>query len=196
MITPNSNLNSTPLSQHPKHLNRSKFLNFRKLNLTHFRRLGLLTAGVMLSLSTHLSSIPVAVADEEHNQIARNMMELQQSSERWIQIDLTRQRLIAWEGNNPVYAVVVSTGKPSTPTRKGVFKVYTKYSTTRMTGPDYDVPDVPYTMYYDGGMAIHGAYWHNLFGTPVSHGCTNVAVNHAKWLFEWASVGTPVIVHD
>jgi lipoprotein-anchoring transpeptidase ErfK/SrfK len=50
-------------------------------------------------------------------------------------------------------------------------------------------------MYYDGGMAIHGAYWHNLFGNPVTHGCTNVAVNHAKWLFEWASVGTPVVVH-
>jgi lipoprotein-anchoring transpeptidase ErfK/SrfK len=64
-----------------------------------------------------------------------------------------------------------------------------------MTGPDYDVPDVPYTMYYDGGMAIHGAYWHSLFGNPVTHGCTNVAVNHAKWLFEWASVGTPVVVH-
>ena len=65
-----------------------------------------------------------------------------------------------------------------------------------MTGPGYDVPDVPYTMYYDGGMAIHGAYWHNMFGTPVSHGCTNVAVNHAKWLFDWASVGTPVVVHN
>ena len=196
MITPNSNLNSTPLSKQTERLNRSKSLNFRGLNLTQFRRLGILTAGVILSVITHLSTLEVAVADEEHNKIARNMMELQQSSERWIQIDLTRQRLIAWEGNNPVYAVVVSTGKPSTPTRKGVFKVYTKYASTRMTGPDYDVPDVPYTMYYDGGMAIHGAYWHNLFGTPVSHGCTNVAVNHAKWLFEWASVGTPVIVHD
>lgn len=196
MITPNSNLNSTPLSQKREPLNLSKSLNFRGLNQAQFRRLGILTAGVLLSLITHLSSIQVAVAEEEHNKIARNMMELQQSSERWIQIDLTRQRLIAWEGNNPVYAVVVSTGKPSTPTRTGVFKVYTKYDSTRMTGPDYDVPDVPYTMYYDGGMAIHGAYWHNLFGTPVSHGCTNVAVNHAKWLFEWASVGTPVIVHD
>ncbi len=195
-MTPNSNLNSTPLSEQTERLNRSKSLNFRGLNLSQFRRLGILTTGVILSVITHLSTIPVAVADEEHNKIARNMMELQQSSERWIQIDLTRQRLIAWEGNNPVYAVVVSTGKPSTPTRKGVFEVYTKYASTRMTGPDYDVPDVPYTMYYDGGMAIHGAYWHNLFGTPVSHGCTNVAVNHAKWLFEWASVGTPVIVHD
>ncbi|WP_231506114.1 L,D-transpeptidase [Planktothrix serta] len=150
----------------------------------------------MLTIIVGLTEANLAIANEEHNLIARNMMELQQSSERWILIDLSRQRLIAWEGNQPVYAVIVSTGKSDTPTRTGVFKVYTKYEITRMTGPDYDVPDVPYTMYYDGGMAIHGAYWHNLFGTPVTHGCTNVAVNHAKWLFDWASVGTPVIVHN
>jgi lipoprotein-anchoring transpeptidase ErfK/SrfK len=64
-----------------------------------------------------------------------------------------------------------------------------------MQGPGYDVPDVPFTMYYYRGYAIHGAYWHNNFGTPVSHGCTNVAVNHAEWLFDWADVGTPVVVH-
>lgn len=200
MIIPHHNFNSTHLPQQSKVLSRAKCLktnlNFKVFNLSKFRQLGILTASVILSFIIDFSCISVAVADEEHNKIARNMMELQQSTERWIQIDLSRQRLIAWEGNQPVYAVVVSTGKASTPTRTGVFEVYTKYPTTRMTGPDYDVPDVPYTMYYDGGMAIHGAYWHNLFGTPVSHGCTNVAVNHAQWLFDWASVGTPVIVHD
>lgn len=200
MSNPHHHLNLINFPQQPNVLSRFQSLktnlNFKTVQLSQLRRLGLLTAGVILSFITDFSQINVAIADETHNKIARNMMELQQSSERWIQIDLTRQRLIAWEGNQPVYAVVVSTGKPSTPTRTGVFEVYTKYDSTRMTGPDYDVPDVPYTMYYDGGMAIHGAYWHNLFGTPVSHGCTNVAVNHAKWLFDWASVGTPVIVHD
>jgi lipoprotein-anchoring transpeptidase ErfK/SrfK len=63
-----------------------------------------------------------------------------------------------------------------------------------MQGQDYDVPDVPYTMYYSGNYAIHGAYWHNQFGTPVSHGCVNVAVDHAEWLFNWTALGTPVIV--
>ncbi|MGF1492268.1 MAG: L,D-transpeptidase [Microcoleaceae cyanobacterium] len=135
-------------------------------------------------------------ANEFQDVIAYRMLELQQSPDRWIEIDLTRQRLVAWEGNKPVYAVIVSTGKASTPTRKGTFEIQTKHVEARMQGEDYDVPDVPYTMYYDGGMAIHGAYWHNRFGTPVSHGCTNVAVNHAEWLFEWASVGTPVVVHD
>ena len=163
-------------------------------NLWH--QTGKICVTTALTITTFFySSIPVK-ASEFENAIAWRMVELQKSAERWISIDLSEQRLIAWEGNKAVYAVIVSTGKQSTPTRKGIFKVQTKYPITRMTGADYDVPDVPYTMYYDGGMAIHGAYWHNLFGTPVSHGCTNVAVDHAKWLFNWASVGTPVVVHD
>lgn len=121
---------------------------------------------------------------------------LKQSGERWIEIDLSTQRLIAWEGNRPVYAVIVSTGKTSTPTPTGIFSIQTRYRTTRMSGEGYDVPDVPYAMFYHRGYAIHGADWHNSFGTPVSHGCTNVAVNHARWLYNWASVGTSVIVRD
>ncbi|NEP91030.1 MAG: L,D-transpeptidase [Okeania sp. SIO2C2] len=159
-------------------------------------QVGKICAATALTITTFLSwSIPTKASGWE-NLIATRMLELQQSAERWISIDLSTQRLIAWEGNKVVYAVVVSTGKSSTPTRLGTFRVQTKYRTARMTGADYDVPDVPYTMYYDGGMAIHGAYWHNMFGTPVSHGCTNVAVNHAKWLFNWASVGTAVVVHE
>lgn len=153
-------------------------------------------ASIALTITTFLSWSMPALPSKWENIIATRMLELQQSDERWVSIDLSTQRLIAWKGNRAVYAVIVSTGKASTPTRLGTFRIQTKYRTARMTGPGYDVPDVPYTMYYDGGMAIHGAYWHNKFGTPVSHGCTNVAVNHAKWLFEWASVGTPVIVHN
>ncbi|UZQ53136.1 L,D-transpeptidase [Trichothermofontia sichuanensis B231] len=123
------------------------------------------------------------------------MERLKQSGKRWIEIDTSRQRLFAWEGDKQVYAVIVSTGKPSTPTPSGVFAIQSRHRYARMRGADYDVPDVPYTMYYSGNYAIHGAYWHNRFGTPVSHGCVNVAVDHAKWLFEWASLGTPVVVH-
>ncbi|HEY9707883.1 MAG TPA: L,D-transpeptidase, partial [Oculatellaceae cyanobacterium] len=102
--------------------------------------------------------------------------------------------LIAWEGANPMYAIVISTGKNSTPTLPGVFKIQSKVPTQRLRGADYDLPNVPFIMYYQGNYAIHGAYWHNSFGTPISHGCVNVAVNHARWLFNWASVGTPVVI--
>jgi lipoprotein-anchoring transpeptidase ErfK/SrfK len=127
--------------------------------------------------------------------IATKMMELQTSNERWIQIDLKNQRLIAWEGGNQVYALVISTGKNATPTRPGIFTIQTKFPKRRMRGANYDVPNVPYVMFYEGNYAIHGAYWHRRFGTPVSHGCVNVAVNHARWLFDWASVGTPVVIN-
>ena len=130
------------------------------------------------------------------NQIAKKILQMQASEGRWIQVDLSRQRLIAWEGTNPVRAVIVSTGKKSTPTRVGTFAVKTKHKSVRMVGPGYDVSNVPHTMYYSGGYAIHGAYWHRRFGTPVSHGCINVALDHARWVFNWADVGTPIIIHE
>ena len=165
------------------------------IDSTYWRRAGTFCVGFALTVAAFCGGATPALAGKQHNTIANRIMQLQESGQRWIEIDLSRQRLVAWEGNISVYAVVISSGKSSTPTRTGTFAIQTKHRIARMTGDDYDVPDVPYTMYYDGGMAIHGAYWHNLFGNPVSHGCTNVAVNHAKWLFNWASVGTPVVVH-
>ncbi len=153
------------------------------------------TCLAIISIATSYSLPTLAAGDKETQaKITGKIQTLKKSEKRWIEINLTTQRLIAWEGKTPVYAIIISTGKDSTPTRPGSFTIQSKHRITRMQGPDYDVPDVPFAMYYDGGMAIHGAYWHNKFGTPVSHGCTNVAVNHAEWLFNWASVGTPVIV--
>ncbi|MBF2075302.1 MAG: L,D-transpeptidase [Synechococcales cyanobacterium C42_A2020_086] len=125
--------------------------------------------------------------------------DLKQSSEAWIQIDLSDQRLIAWEGNTPVFSVTVSTGRASnmediTPT--GVYAIENKYRTARMQGETYDIPDVPYTMYFSGSYAIHGAYWHDNFGSPVSSGCINVPVEQAAWLFNWATIGTRVVVQN
>jgi lipoprotein-anchoring transpeptidase ErfK/SrfK len=122
--------------------------------------------------------------------------DLSQSSERWILVDLSDQRLMAWEGGSPIYTVFVSTGDSEDPTPTGVYSIQSMYETARMQGQDYDISDVPYVMYYSGSYAIHGAYWHNAFGVPVSHGCVNVAVDHAHWLYDWASVGTPVIVRE
>lgn len=165
------------------------------ISLSIIRHSYKLLAPLLLTVMMGIFSPPMTLATSQHDKMAYTIMNLMKSNQRWIEIDLSRQRLVAWEGPKAVYAVIVSTGKPSTPTRVGSFKIETKHRTTRMTGDTYDFPAVPYTMYYDGGMAIHGADWHNLFGNPVTHGCTNVAVNHAKWLFEWADLGTPVIVH-
>lgn len=119
-----------------------------------------------------------------------------EDGERWIEIIISEQKLIAWQGDVPVFETVVSTGKPGWRTLPGEFAVYRKYDQTRMRGPGYDTPDVPWTMYYSGAFAIHGAYWHNNFGTPVSHGCVNLRVPEAKALYEWSSVGTRVVVRN
>jgi len=116
--------------------------------------------------------------------------------ERWIAVDISEQKLIAYQGETPVFETIVSTGKPGWRTLPGTFAVYLKYDKTRMRGPGYDTPDVPWTMFYSGDFAIHGAYWHNNFGTPVSHGCVNLRVEEAKALFEWAPMGTRVVVTD
>lgn len=135
-------------------------------------------------------------AQETSPIISQELIALKDSEKRWIEIDLSTQRLTAWEGNQPILTVIVSTGKKQTPTIPGVFTIQSKRPIDRMRGADYDVPNVPHAMYYNRGYAIHGAYWHNRFGTPVSHGCINVAVDHAEWLFNWASIETPVVIHE
>lgn len=114
---------------------------------------------------------------------------------RWIDVDISSQRLTAYQGNTPVFSTLISSGLPRTPTVIGRFKVYTKLRSTRMRGPGYDLPGVPYTMYFYKGYALHGTYWHNNFGHPMSHGCVNLRTSDAGWLFNWASVGTPVVTH-
>jgi lipoprotein-anchoring transpeptidase ErfK/SrfK len=116
-------------------------------------------------------------------------------SGRWIDVNLSRQRLTAYQGTRVVYTSLASTGLPRTPTVTGRFAVQRKLVSTLMRGPGYYLPKVPYTMYFYGGYAIHGTYWHHNFGHPMSHGCVNLPTPAAAWLFNWASVGTPVVVH-
>ncbi len=117
------------------------------------------------------------------------------SSERWIDVDLSHQRLVAYEGDTPVYWGTVSTGLPGTPTVTGQYRIYVKYPAQTMSGPGYYLPDVPYVMYFYQGYGIHGTYWHNNFGQPMSHGCVNTPTPDAQWLYNWAEVGTLVNIH-
>jgi LysM repeat protein len=116
-------------------------------------------------------------------------------SGKWIEVDLSSQRVYARSGNTVVKSFVVSTGTSQYPTVTGRFRVYAKYSSTTMSGPGYYLPGVPWTMYYYKGYAIHGTYWHNNFGRPMSHGCINMRTGDAAWLYSWAPHGTLVVVH-
>ncbi|CAG0933467.1 hypothetical protein TFLX_03061 [Thermoflexales bacterium] len=115
--------------------------------------------------------------------------------DRWIDVDLSDQRLVAYEGDTPVYWVTVSTGLPGTPTVMGQYYIYVKHPAQTMSGPGYYLPDVPYVMYFYLGYGIHGTYWHNNFGQPMSHGCVNTPTPDAQWLYAWAEVGTLVNIH-
>ncbi len=158
------------------------------------RGVNIFLAAAVLSLSVASRGLSQVSTNSQNQTIIQTIKTLKQSDQLWIQVNLTKQRLIAWEGGKPVYAITISSGKKSTPTRTGIFKIKSKFKTTRMRGTNYDVPNVPYAMFYEGSYGIHGAYWHRKFGTPVSHGCVNIAPNHAKWLFNWASIGTPIII--
>lgn len=115
---------------------------------------------------------------------------------RWIEVDISDQTLTAWQGDTAVLQTLISSGRTQYPTVRGTYEIRTKLPIERMIGPGYDTPNVPWTMYFFRGYAIHGAYWHNNFGTPVSHGCVNMRVDEANALYDWASVGTEVVVHD
>ncbi|MEZ4670082.1 MAG: L,D-transpeptidase family protein [Anaerolineae bacterium] len=104
------------------------------------------------------------------------------------------QRIYAYENGQLVHSHLASTGRYETPTVLGDFAVYVKYTADDMSGPGYFLPQVPYTMYFYSGYAIHGTYWHNSFGRRMSHGCVNLPTNEAQWFFNWAEVGTPVRV--
>ena len=114
---------------------------------------------------------------------------------RWIEVNLSDQTLTAWQGDVPVMYTSVSTGTYLYPTVTGRYAINTKYSSQRMTGPGYDLPGVPWVMYFYSGYAIHGAYWHNNWGTPMSHGCVNMRPGDAEILYAWADYGTEVYVH-
>jgi LysM repeat protein len=114
---------------------------------------------------------------------------------RWIDIDLSAQRLTAYAGDTPVRSTLVSTGLPRTPTPTGRYRIYVKYASAPMSGPGYYLPNVPYVMYFYRNYSLHGTYWHSNFGRRMSHGCVNLPTLEARWLYSWASVGTPVNIH-
>lgn len=113
----------------------------------------------------------------------------------WIEVDLTNQRLYAYRGDQIINAFIVSTGVNSVETVTGTYRIYAKYNKYYMTGPEYAYPDVPYTMFFYKGYSIHGTYWHDNFGTPMSYGCVNMKTEEAAWIYENASVGTYVFIH-
>jgi hypothetical protein len=127
--------------------------------------------------------------------------EMAADGEKHIYIDLATQTLTAYQGDVLFAQAPVSTGKWH-PTPTGEFTVWGKFRATRMTGGQgndfYDLPNVPYVMFFSGsgvpagdGFSLHGAYWHNNFGHPMSHGCVNMRQIDAQKIYEWVGDNKP-----
>lgn len=143
--------------------------------------------------------------------------EMPENVDRWIRVDLSEQLVVAYEDNQPIRGFVVSTGLPGTSTVTGTFNIRMKVRSQTMSGgtPEngyYNLPNVEWVQYFYEDYGFHGTYWHNNFGNPMSHGCINMTIADAKWLFDWANPtwdgrtiwypatnddpGTLVIVHE
>lgn len=145
------------------------------------------------------------------------------SSERWVEVDLSEQKLIAWDGEKKFLETLVSSGLSQTPTPTGEFRIWTKFRYTKMEGGQgkhyYYLPNVPFVMFFENskvpgykGYGLHGTYWHDDFGTQRSHGCVNLPTPIAEKLFYWTTpevpegksamraseenLGTRIVIHD
>ena len=122
------------------------------------------------------------------------------TTNRWIEVNLAEQTLAVYDNRELVFATVIATGLEPFWTKPGLFQIYQKKETETMRNNDpsdfYYLDNVPWTMYFDGARALHGAYWRTRFGYPQSHGCVNLSVGDSHWLFNWAVEGDWVYVHD
>ena len=121
----------------------------------------------------------------------------------WIEVNLSEQRLTAWDGDMLVLTTLIRSGKEGWRTPTGTFRTFRKVVQDDMTlgdpsDPDYYfTPNVPWVMYFlEGGFAIHGAVWDDMWGTPTSHGCVNTPADIAAYLYEWAPLGTLIWIHE
>jgi len=164
--------------------------------------------------------IPFPLAKEKEN---IKVLGTASPEERWIEIDLSEQKLRAWDGSSLFLETLISTGLPWWPTPKGEFRVWIKLKYTKMEGGEgayyYNLPNVPFVMFFEGsgipawkGYGLHGTYWHDAFGTQRSHGCVNLPTKIAERLFYWTTPtftegkwavrategnpGTRIIIHE
>jgi hypothetical protein len=138
---------------------------------------------------------------------AKRMPAWGKNGEKWIDVNLTKQTVVLYEGTKPVYATLISSGEAgledathTTATKRGIFRIHTKHVSATMSsselGEEFELRDVPYVQYFDKeGYALHGAYWHDRFGTPKSHGCLNLSPEDARRIFYWTEPQVPTGWH-
>lgn len=116
--------------------------------------------------------------------------------DRYVRVDLSEQRMYAYEHGYQVNTFLISSGLPRTPTPPGEYHIQRKIYSHLYSGPDYYLPNTLYNLQFRPHYYLHGAYWHNNFGHPMSHGCVNIAYVNAKWVYEFLEVGDLTIIEQ
>jgi hypothetical protein len=148
------------------------------------------------------------LSDQDASRVdaAKRMPAWGKNGERWLDVNVSKQTLVAYDGERPVFATLVSSGEAglddsdkTTATKRGIFRIHTKHVSATMSsdevGEEFELRDVPYVQYFEKGYALHGAYWHDRFGTPKSHGCVNLSPEDARRLFFFTEPALPVGWH-
>lgn len=117
-------------------------------------------------------------------------------SGHWVAVDLYEQTIVAYEDGVPVFATIVATGIPPTETNEGLFEVWARLERDGMSGATgapnaYALQSVPWVMYFDDGISLHGTYWHDLFGYRQSRGCVNLTISDSNWVYQWMLQAEP-----
>jgi lipoprotein-anchoring transpeptidase ErfK/SrfK len=144
------------------------------------------------------------ISDQDASRLdqAKKMPAWGKNGERWFDVNISKQTLVAYEGTRAVYATLISTGEAgledperTKSTKRGIYRIHTKHVSTTMdsdaVGEEFELRDVPYVQYFEEGYALHGAYWHDRFGTPKSHGCINLTPEDARRLFFFTAPALP-----
>jgi hypothetical protein len=166
-------------------------------------------ASTALDASSVATTASAAVLSRDGHLVRRSDLRIAQraarpalvpAAARWIHVRLSEQTLVAYEGSRAVFATIIASGQPGFETPTGLFRIHAKHLSTTMDGSAgtdeaYSIEDVPWTMYFDGSYALHGAFWHDRFGQVRSHGCVNLAPEDARWLFRWATPLLPAGWH-
>jgi lipoprotein-anchoring transpeptidase ErfK/SrfK len=202
VVSDKANVYSTEKAERPS----GTRLRFERVRVLAEKPLGNARASQVADTIVRISSEPAAwmrSRDLSRARISAPPPEVKvEEAERWIDVDLSQQTLVAYEGTRPVFATIVSTGKGAagsdSVTRQGTFRVWVKVFTTKMDNLDkdeaerhYAIEDVPWVQFFDKAIALHGAFWHREFGHVHSHGCVNLSPLDARWLFAFTSPHLP-----
>lgn len=147
-------------------------------------------------------NLPNSLIANLTSESSKKVLSAADPNERWIEVDLSEQKLKAWDGNNLFLETLIASGLPWWPTPTGEFRIWTKMRATKMEGGEgryyYYLPNVPYVMFFENdeipgwrGFSLHGTYWHNEFGTQRSHGCVNLPTPIAEQLYYWVTPALP-----